>query len=78
MPLPSLPEYYPTRAQIRTLEERGSNMAGLLGRDVLLVDLGSGGSHKIHTLLAAPRPAVYWPVDISRDHPLASASDLAV
>jgi dimethylhistidine N-methyltransferase len=72
-----LPEYYPTRTEIGILERYGDEMAELVGRDVLLVELGSGSSLKIRVLLEALEPAVYMPVDISREHLLASARDLA-
>ena len=72
-----LPEYYPTRTEIAILREHGAEMARRLGRDALLVELGSGSSLKIRVLLEALRPAVYMPVDISRDHLLESARALA-
>jgi dimethylhistidine N-methyltransferase len=72
-----LPEYYPTRTEIAILREYGSAMAERLGRDALLVELGSGSSLKIRVLLEALRPAVYMPVDISREHLLQSAQALA-
>jgi dimethylhistidine N-methyltransferase len=72
-----LPEYYPTRTEIAILREYGSEMADLIGRDNVLIELGSGSSLKIQTLLAALRPSVYVPVDISREHLLESAYALA-
>lgn len=72
-----LPEYYPTRTEIGILESHGSEMADLVGRGSLLVELGSGSSHKIRILLQALKPAIYMPVDISREHLLQSASYLA-
>jgi dimethylhistidine N-methyltransferase len=72
-----LPEYYPTRTEIGILRSHGSEMAELVGRGALLVELGSGSSLKIRLLLQALEPAVYVPVDISRDHLIASATDLA-
>ncbi len=72
-----LSEYYPTRTEIGLLRDHGAEMARLLGRDALLIELGSGSSLKIRTLLEALRPAVYMPVDISREHLLQSATDLA-
>lgn len=72
-----LPEYYPTRTEIAILREHGAAMAERLGRDALLVELGSGSSLKIQVLLEALRPAVYMPVDISREHLLQSAQALA-
>ncbi|NEV61466.1 L-histidine N(alpha)-methyltransferase [Thiorhodococcus minor] len=72
-----LPEYYPTRTEIGILETHGEAMADRLGRENVLIELGSGSSLKIQTLLAALRPHVYVPVDISKDHLLASAHALA-
>ncbi|MFQ5643214.1 MAG: L-histidine N(alpha)-methyltransferase [Thiogranum sp.] len=72
-----LPEYYPTRAEISILEQHGAAIADLLGRDCLLLELGSGSSKKIRVLLDALRPAAYMPMDISRRHLLESAQALA-
>ncbi|MGD8957716.1 MAG: L-histidine N(alpha)-methyltransferase [Chromatiaceae bacterium] len=73
----NLPEYYPTRTEIGILRRYGAEMATRLGRDVLLVELGSGSSLKIRILLDALRPAAYMPVDISKEHLLQSANALA-
>ncbi|MGB5199460.1 MAG: L-histidine N(alpha)-methyltransferase [Sedimenticolaceae bacterium] len=73
----NLPEYYPTRTEIGILRRYGSEMSTRLGRDVLLLELGSGSSLKIRILLDALRPAVYMPVDISKEHLLQSANALA-
>jgi len=72
-----LPEYYPTRTEIGILQRHGDEMADLVGSNVLLVELGSGSSAKIRVLLQALRPAVYVPVDISKEHLLASAGALS-
>ncbi|MTW19658.1 L-histidine N(alpha)-methyltransferase [Allochromatium palmeri] len=72
-----LPEYYPTRTEIQILRDHGEAMAEQLGRGCVLIELGSGSSLKIQTLLAALRPRVYIPVDISRAHLLESAQALA-
>jgi dimethylhistidine N-methyltransferase len=73
----TLPEYYPTRTEIAILRSHGADMAARLGRDALLIELGSGSSLKIRTLLSALRPAVYMPVDISKAHLMQSAEALA-
>lgn len=73
----NLPEYYPTRTEIAILRTHGAAMAARLGREALLIELGSGSSLKIQVLLEALRPAVYMPVDISREHLLDSANRLA-
>lgn len=72
-----LPEYYPTRTEIRILRDHGAAMADRLGRGCVLIELGSGSSLKIQTLLAALQPRVYIPIDISRAHLLESAQALA-
>jgi len=72
-----LPEYYPTRTEIGILERHGGEMADLVGREALLVEPGSGSSYKIRLLLQALKPAVYMPVDISREHLLESVASLA-
>jgi dimethylhistidine N-methyltransferase len=73
-----LPEYYPTRTEIGILRAHGDEMAKVLGPGQVLVELGSGSSLKIRILLDALKPAVYCPVDISRDHLLDSAQSLAL
>ncbi len=71
-----LPEYYPTRAELSILEQHGETIADFLGRECLLLELGSGSSRKIRVLLDALRPAAYMPMDISREHLLDSAQAL--
>jgi len=71
-----LEEYYPTRTEITILEEHGDEMVDLLGKDALLIELGSGSSQKIRVLLDALKPAAYMPIDISKAHLLKSAQTL--
>lgn len=72
------PEYYITHTELELLEKHSKEMAGLLGKSCLLVELGSGSSRKIRLLLDALQPAAYVPVDISRDFLLDSAHSLAI
>lgn len=73
-----LDEYYPTRTEIGILEDRLGEIAELVGRGAHLVELGSGASIKIRTLLnALPDLAQYTAIDISRDFLLQSAATLA-
>jgi L-histidine Nalpha-methyltransferase len=72
-----LPEYYPTRTELGILQDKGEAIAQFLGDDCMLVELGSGSSRKIRTLLDALEPAAYVPLDISRDHLLSAAKALA-
>jgi dimethylhistidine N-methyltransferase len=61
-----LPEYYPTRTELRILEENAAAIAAFIPQDSALVEFGSGSSRKTRILLAAaPQLAAYVPVDIS-------------
>ena len=72
-----LPEYYPTRTEIRLLRQHAAEMAALFGLHGILLELGSGSSIKIRLLLEAVRPQIYVPMDISRQHLIDSAQRLA-
>lgn len=72
-----LPEYYPTRTEISILKDHAIEIARTLGKNRLLIELGSGSSHKVRLLLEALRPTIYMPLDISKEHLLASAKTLA-
>jgi dimethylhistidine N-methyltransferase len=73
-----LPEYYPTRTEIGILRRHAGDMAAALGDSCLVIEYGSGSGLKTPLLLERLRhPAGYVPVDISRDHLLASAAILA-
>jgi L-histidine N-alpha-methyltransferase len=73
-----LEEYYPTRTETALLARRAADIAAFAGPEAAVVELGSGSSVKVRLLLdALDRPALYVPVDISRDHLLASAARLA-
>lgn len=63
-----LPEYYPTRCELRILRERSSEIARLFPQGAALIEFGSGSSKKVRLLLqAAPQLASYVPVDISAE-----------
>ena len=73
-----LPEYYPTRTELRILERHAGEMAELLGPEAALVEFGSGSANKVGLILSRlENPRVYVPVDISRSHLLAGAAALA-
>lgn len=72
------PEYYPTRTEIAIMEQYAADMAALAGPRVRLVEFGSGSSVKTRLLLAElDDPVAYMPVDISRDHLMDVAAELA-
>ena len=73
-----LDEYYPTRTETAIMRGHIGAMAAYVGPDCLLIEYGSGSSTKTRTLLDhLAWPAAYVPIDISRDHLLAAANDLA-
>src|SRR5262249_45580692 len=61
-----LPEYYPTRCEMRILRRQAGEIAKLIPQGAALVEFGSGSSKKARILLkaAAPKLAAYVPVDI--------------
>ncbi len=73
-----LPEYYLTRTELSIMNRHIGEMASLIGSTASLIEFGSGSSQKIRILLEhLVDLAAYVPVDISRDHLVASADALA-
>lgn len=72
-----LPEYYLTRTEIAILERHAGDIAALVEEDACLVELGSGAGVKVRLLLEHLRPAMYVPIDISRQQLRSSAEALA-
>jgi len=73
-----LPEYYPTRTELRILDDNAVEIATVVGPDAQLIELGSGSSRKVRILLdALETPASYVPIDISREHLVAAANAIA-
>jgi L-histidine Nalpha-methyltransferase len=63
-----LPEYYITRTELEILRRRGAEMAATLGGQIELIGLGTGAGTKTRILLAElEKPAVYIPIDISKE-----------
>jgi dimethylhistidine N-methyltransferase len=59
------PEYYPTRCEMRILQDHAIEIAKLIPAGAALVEFGSGSNRKARILLAAaPVLAAYVPVDI--------------
>ncbi len=73
-----LPEYYPTRTELAIMQENIADICVHVGAQASLIELGSGSSLKTRLLLEhLPRLAAYVPVDISKDHLLNAATDIA-
>jgi dimethylhistidine N-methyltransferase len=63
-----LPEYYPTRTEIRILTDHAKDIAEFIPDGAALIEFGSGSSTKIRLLLKElPRLGAYVPVDISAE-----------
>lgn len=60
-----LPEYYPTRTELKILHERGANIAAIIPRGAALVEFGAGATTKVRLLLDRCKFGAYVPVDIS-------------
>src|SRR3954465_9942581 len=63
-----LPEYYPTRTELKILEANARAVAAYMPLAAALVEFGTGSTRKARILLqAAPQIAAYVPVDISAE-----------
>lgn len=72
-----LEEYYLTRTEQAIMDRYAAEMAEQLGSGVKLLELGSGSSTKTEVLLEhLIDPAAYVPIDISKEHLLATAKTL--
>jgi dimethylhistidine N-methyltransferase len=72
-----LPEYYPTRTEIKLLKQYAPQMARLIG-DAELIEFGAGSLQKVGYLLdAQPNLRAYVPIDISGDHLRTTSAKLA-
>lgn len=72
-----LPEYYPTRTELKILNSKAAEMAGAIGPDAVIVEYGAGSLVKVRILLdALETPHAFVPVDISASHLEAAAEEL--
>lgn len=62
-----LPEYYPTRTELRILRDRGAEIAATIPKNAALVEFGAGATTKVRLLLQNCAFGAYVPVDISGD-----------
>jgi dimethylhistidine N-methyltransferase len=60
-----LPEYYPTRTELRVLEERADEICAFVPKGAALVEFGAGATTKVRLLLNKCEFGAYVPVDIS-------------
>lgn len=75
-----LPEYYPTRTELKILQQYAPQMAAQIGPDAELIEFGAGSLTKVRLLLdafdAINAPGRYLPIDISGEHLESAASRL--
>ena len=73
-----LPEYYPTRTELKILTDQAGEIAAAIGPQIALMEFGAGSSQKARLLLdALNRPAAYEPIDVSREHLVQLAEEVA-
>ena len=71
------PEYYPTRTEIKILNQNAEDIASQIGDNTALIEYGSGALEKIKILLDfLNEPVGLIPVDISEDQLFESAKNL--
>jgi dimethylhistidine N-methyltransferase len=71
-----LPEYYPTRTELKILRDRGNEIAAIIPKGAALVEFGAGATTKVRLLLEKCAFGAYVPVDISGEFLNAQASGL--
>jgi dimethylhistidine N-methyltransferase len=72
-----LPEYYPTRTEMKIMRDNIDSIMEAIGDETMLIELGSGSSLKTRLILdRAPENFIYVPVDISLEHLLKTAKNL--
>jgi L-histidine N-alpha-methyltransferase len=73
-----LPEYYPTRTEMRILEDSGPAIARAIGPAAAVVEFGPGdGLKAVQLLRVLQAPVAYLPVDIAPEWLEAAASRVA-
>ena len=72
-----LPEYYLTNTELAIMRDNIAGISELVGKQASLIEFGSGSSLKTRILLEhLSELAAYVPVDISKQHLLASADEI--
>lgn len=73
-----LPEYYPTRTETAIMKANINEIEAVIGEEAMLIEYGSGSSLKTRILLDhLPALKAYMPIDISKNHLLKAARDIA-
>jgi dimethylhistidine N-methyltransferase len=73
-----LPEYYPTRTELKLMDAHLEQVAKLVGPQAAVIEFGAGSNLKVRRLLDhLIDPAAYVPVEISADYLVEQSKDLA-
>jgi len=72
-----LEEYYPTRTEISILQKYKQDIVQSLNKDCLLIEPGGGSCSKVRIFVNDLQPSMYVPMDISKQHMLASAKQMS-
>lgn len=71
-------DYYLTRTELAIMRKEVGEMVALIGEKALLIEYGSGTSLKTRILLDhLPQSAGYVPIDISKEHLMKAAIEIA-
>ncbi|MDW3094500.1 MAG: L-histidine N(alpha)-methyltransferase [Gammaproteobacteria bacterium] len=70
-------DYYPTRTEISILQKYKQDIVQSLNKDCLLIEPGGGSCSKVRIFVDDLRPSMYVPMDISKEHLLASATQMS-
>src|SRR5690606_29350275 len=73
-----LPEYYPTRTEQQIFDCYQREMRDVLGQRGVLIEPGSGSCQKVRPLLQHPDTHAYVPIEISANHLINAARELAL
>lgn len=72
-----LEEYYPTRTELRLLNEVASDIQNYTADNIRIVEYGAGALRKVRILLEAlTNASAYIPIDVSKSFLLSAAQDL--
>lgn len=70
-------DYYPTRTEVLILQKYKQEIVQSLSDDCLLIEPGGGNCSKVRIFIDSLRPCAYVPMDISKQHLLSAAHQMA-
>ncbi len=72
-----LEDYYPARTEIGILQKYKQEIVESLNEGCLLIEPGGGNCSKVRIFVDELKPVMYVPMDISKEHMLASAKQMS-